>query len=454
MKTKLFTTLFILPLLLGGCSKRTRNKTLSEIEITHAPDVTEYTVGDSLDISGLTVIAHFSDKSDLDVTDVCTYSPRIFEVSGPQDVTVSYTFEDVTKTTSFMVTVESAPEAVTLTSIELVSAPTKLGYVVGDSLDTTGLSVKAHFSDRSELDVTDDCICSPKVFEVSGSQNVTVSYTFNDITKTTSFAVAVNPKPVDVTLEDIELTSAPIKLEYEVGNVLDTTGMVVTAYFSDESSSDVTSSCSVSPTALNTKGIQKITVSYTFKKVTKTTEFNVTVKESTIVDTITFTVDTSTIPTGDFNSSTYPDKFKAGFSYQSVDYLSEIVCDGYAQVNSKKVTTELGEETITSLIIGSRSSEGELTFSFAKKLVSVTIGAHPQYSAYYDYKTESYVKTSQDDRNAITVNNTEWVLREGADDNRFDLVSKDFEIDSTTLVISANAAERVCIRSFTLTFEK
>jgi hypothetical protein len=95
------------------------------------------------------------------------------------------------------------------------------------------------------------------------------------VTKTVSTNVTVNP----ILLENIAVTTQPTKATYFVGEALNLTGMVITAYYSDGSSRAVTGYTTVpaNGATLNTAGQQTITVSYTEGGVTKTASTNVTV---------------------------------------------------------------------------------------------------------------------------------------------------------------------------------
>lgn len=252
-------------------------------------------------------------------------------------------------------------------------------------------------------------------------------------------------------LLQIEFETLPNKLAYIVGDTLDTTGALIIACYNNNQREDVTSSCVFSPSLFTDIGSVTVTASYTYKEVTKSASFNVMVASRP--ETVTFTVDTSEIPTGDFNSTTYPDKFIPCFDYNDERFISSLDVDGFAQVNKKDITTEEGKETIISLVLGSQKSGADMFFTFNHKLLDLIITAHPQYSAYYDYESETYVKKSSDNRNAITINDEEWVLRANKEENNYDTQSKTFEINSDTLMMSANAAERVCIRTITFTFE-
>ena len=85
-------------------------KTLTKIEITTAPTIVEYTEGDSLDLTGLVVIATFDDGSTEDVTSQCTFSPSNGTSLSTTDtsVNISYTYKGVIRSTAQIIVVESA----------------------------------------------------------------------------------------------------------------------------------------------------------------------------------------------------------------------------------------------------------------------------------------------------------------------------------------------------------
>ena len=86
-------------------------------------------------------------------------------------------------------------------------------------------------------------------------------------------------------LMGIEVTTAPTTVEYTEGDVLDLTGLVVTATFSDGSTEDVTSQCIFSPaagTVLSTTDTS-INISYTYKGVTRSTAQIIVVEADVII---------------------------------------------------------------------------------------------------------------------------------------------------------------------------
>ena len=101
-----------------------------------------------------------------------------------------------------------------------------------------------------------------------GTQEVTITYSELGEACQTTYPITVTHR-----LTSIEVTSNPSTMTYEYGDTLQTTGMVVTAHYSDSATSAV-SGYQCSPTSLTTIGSQQITVSYSENSVTQTTTFN------------------------------------------------------------------------------------------------------------------------------------------------------------------------------------
>lgn len=78
----------------------------------------------------------------------------------------------------------------TLNSIEVIAKPTKTVYKIGESLDTTGLKLKATYSDGSTKTVTSGFSTSGFDSSTAGEKTVTVSYGG----KSTAFTVTVEKK--------------------------------------------------------------------------------------------------------------------------------------------------------------------------------------------------------------------------------------------------------------------
>ena len=87
---------------------------------------------------------------------------------------------------------------ITLTDISITKAPDKTSYIEGDTFDPTGMEVTATYSDNTKAPVTGFTF-EPKRALTTNDTSITVSYTENGVTKTTTQAIAVTPKEPTVT---------------------------------------------------------------------------------------------------------------------------------------------------------------------------------------------------------------------------------------------------------------
>lgn len=157
-----------------------------------------------------------------------------------------------------------APEK-ELVGIEITTAPTKVDYVEGELVDTTGMIVTATYDDESTEAVT-GYTYEPTGPVTVGDTLLKVEYQgFSDNT-----ALNVVAKEV----ESISCTNPPDKTEYTVGEVFDPTGMEITARYNDASHVVVTD-YTYEPTEALTVDDTEITISYGGKTCTT----NITVTE-------------------------------------------------------------------------------------------------------------------------------------------------------------------------------
>lgn len=283
------------------------------IEMEAWPKKTVYYLGDTLDTTGMKVVARVynydADRevyvaSEYDVTEYCSCNPTVFTFDEAQNVTVSCSLPCdqfgtlKTLTTTFRVTFNYAnPEDVT--SIEVVRTPDKTTYTVGESLSTTGLAIRAHKGSGATEDLVSGFTCEPTTLKEVGTQTVTVTYkektaTFN-VTVTEAPAVVTPPAPVapepvkptepektdePETPEEPEepvveptmmLLYAPNKTEYLTGESLDPTGLALRIQNGDGSVEDITKgyTCEVSDDMM-TPGLKTVTVDYNGMTVTFT----------------------------------------------------------------------------------------------------------------------------------------------------------------------------------------
>lgn len=167
--------------------------TLQSIAITTPPTKTTYLAGETFDTAGMVVEATYVIGSAPIATSAITgysVSPTTL-TDGVTSVTITYSEGGVTCSATQNVTVTHRLE-----KIDVTTNPSKTSYEYGDTLVTTGMVVKATYSDGATATVS-NYTCSPTTLNtVTSSQAITVSYSENGVTKTTTFNVVVNRKSV------------------------------------------------------------------------------------------------------------------------------------------------------------------------------------------------------------------------------------------------------------------
>jgi hypothetical protein len=156
-----------------------------------------------------------------------------------------------------------------------VTGPAKTTYVVGQQLDTAGLTVVVNYSDGSTKATTDYTVESVTLDTV-GERTVTVIC--GEFTGT--FTVTVEAKALT------GLTvSGPAKTSYTVGDAVDLTGLVVTASYSDGTSRVLDAGEYTVPAAyrdgaeLTRAQTIDVAISYTYEGVTKSASMRLTIQE-------------------------------------------------------------------------------------------------------------------------------------------------------------------------------
>lgn len=149
-----------------------------------------------------------------------------------------------------------------VTRLEVTHMPTKTRYFVGEIFDSTGLIITAYYNDNTSEQVTGYTLSSQDM-SVYGSKTVTV--TFDE--KTVDFSILV------VDISGIEVKTMPTKVEYQKGDVFDTTGLSILVKYTDGTSETKTTGFEVSGFDSSSVGEKTITVTYK----THTATFKVTV---------------------------------------------------------------------------------------------------------------------------------------------------------------------------------
>lgn len=241
------------------------SRTLISIAVTTPPSKTTYEAGDAFDKTGMVVTATYDDGS-TSVVKNYSVSPVILS-KDVTEVTITYREMGVSATAKQKVTVKNL-----LKQIAITTPPDETAYEIGDTVDLSGMVVTAYYSDGSSKEVT-NYTYSPTTISSNDDTEITITYTEDGITKTTIQEVTVGNTP---NLTMIEISVLPDKTEYKASEFFDPAGMLVRAYF-DDNTNKLVKGYTYSPNGALTKDDTTITVSYTKKGITKTTSFNITI---------------------------------------------------------------------------------------------------------------------------------------------------------------------------------
>ncbi len=156
-----------------------------------------------------------------------------------------------------------------------VSGSYQTVFTQGETFNHEGVVVTATYENDYTSNVTENATFSTPDMSTLGTKTVTVSYTENNLTKTTSYDITVN---APATLTGISL-SGDYPTSFYQNSTFSHSGLIVTASYDDNTTKDVTSSVSVSNPDLTTTGFKTVTVSYTENNVSMEATYDITVTE-------------------------------------------------------------------------------------------------------------------------------------------------------------------------------
>ncbi len=234
----------------------------ASIKLTSQPIKKLYLVGEKLDVSGARLELTYESGqvlSDVVKTEWCSGFDSL--KVGTKTITITY------PETSCKATFEV--EVVTEDALKLV-APAKLVYFVGDKEDRSGLAVSVVYSNGNTALLESGYTVSGFSSNTIGEKTVTVKY------KTLTATYKINV--IEPALLGISIDKKPNKLSYYIGEVLDISGIKVTAVYENGDIADVSSKVMVDGD-IKTPGVKKITVVYSERDFIKTASFEVTVTD-------------------------------------------------------------------------------------------------------------------------------------------------------------------------------
>lgn len=315
----------------GTCTITVTNspKTLSSITLDTTNVQKSFTVNDTFNYTGLVVTAHYTDSTSSTVTPTSVTSPNM-STAGQKTVTVSYMLNSVTKEASYTISVSAASSNVTV-SVSIAEYANTNSWSNGAKYESIALDAIAtasvidggsnsgkYYTSGNEWRYYQTESPSIQISLASGYELVSITLTYNisntgalfngqtqlssgvaisasgssalytvgnsesatnGQVKFTNISVTYHQTAQAVTLSSITLDTSNVQTTFSVGDTFNYTGLVVTAHYSDSSSSTVTPT-SVSSPSMSTTGNKTVTVTYTENAVSKTATYSITVNSN------------------------------------------------------------------------------------------------------------------------------------------------------------------------------
>lgn len=292
-----------------------------KLTITKPASKLQYTVGEKISVAGLELEASYRFGKKETLTRGFTYSPIEAKGEGTQTVTLSYNGASVTYE------IEVLPLKVM--SLLIASRPERTEFSIGENIDFTGLILDVVYEDGSHHSQLSGFSCTPSVAREMGEQKITVSYGG----KTVSFNITV----VERSITSVELASLPSRLNYSVGESLDTEGLLLHVTYSNGITASIAKDIAVSPERFTSIGTQTVTLDYQGR----TVEFDVNVTAAVIERISVRTMPSKTVYTVGETLAT------RGFSLLAhyTDGTSKIITSGYTY--SPKTLSKAGKQYMT-----------------------------------------------------------------------------------------------------------
>ncbi|MBR5446562.1 MAG: bacterial Ig-like domain-containing protein [Clostridia bacterium] len=190
-------------------------KKVRTLKVEKMPDKTVYQVGDTLNTSGMTLSVNYTDGTTQTVYSGWSTTADL-NSTGKKTVTVTYGG----KTTTFSIQVEEA----SVSSIRIVSQPTRLTYTTGEELDLTGLELSVTRGGKNtSVTWPDSGITWEGNLDRAGERQITIWYGG----KSAVLKVSVT----EPALRILTVLVLPDKTEYTTEEELDPTGMILLAEY-------------------------------------------------------------------------------------------------------------------------------------------------------------------------------------------------------------------------------
>lgn len=301
---------------------------------------------------------------------------------------------------NFDTTIKAFTTSNVLEEIKVTIPPTKTSYVEGQKFNPEGMEVKGFYGNDTSKVITDYTISNGSSL-ILGQESVTISYEG----KTTTQAINVGLNVVT----DIKIETEPKKTEYWAGDIFDTTGMVVKAFYKDGTTKIITD-YKVKDGSTLKNGQTSVTIEYKGKEAIQ----KITVKANS-VEKIEITKEptkTKYVVGQNFNPEGM--KVEATYANKAVKEITNyIIQDGTnLQIDKTAITIEYEGKITTQKITVE-----------AKVLTAISVKKMPTKTVYIQYKDEldlagGIVEISYNDGNVESIDMTSKEIEVSGFDNQ------------------------------------
>lgn len=225
MKKILLILILLLGLFVISCEEK--NPPVENKIVLSKEGKKDYFVGESFEHKGFYLqVTINGEEKEVELLN-SMYEPITFTKAGQFDIDVTYEENDVRLSLAIKVNVSEKEK--NLKSIS-ISQKGKTNYKIGESFDVQGYKLKIEYTNDEfdEIELTNEMININKPFDKEGLNTITISYTYENITKECQLDVTVEGIKV-IKLEVVSLGKDYYTYEYE----FDLTGYVFEATYSD-----------------------------------------------------------------------------------------------------------------------------------------------------------------------------------------------------------------------------
>ena len=152
----------------------------------------------------------------------------------------------------------------TLTELKIVDGTVETTCNVGEQLDVSGLKVLATYDDGTtkELSVADGVTVTNVDTATAGEKTLTAAY--GGLTAELKITVTEpqQPGPVEPTVTSVEIVEGTVATQILQGKTLDTSGIKLTVYYSNDTSKEIATGFTVGAFDTSVVGDQELTVTY------------------------------------------------------------------------------------------------------------------------------------------------------------------------------------------------